>query len=57
MPVQDCTVNGKPGRRWGKSGKCYTGKGAEKKAKKQGAAAHARSEDPKIRRVLRPKNA
>ena len=24
MPVQDCQENGKPGKRWGESGKCYT---------------------------------
>jgi len=24
MPVQECTLNGKPGYRYGKSGKCYT---------------------------------
>lgn len=24
MPVQKCVKNGKPGYRWGRSGKCYT---------------------------------
>ncbi len=24
MPIQSCTKNGKPGFRWGKTGKCYT---------------------------------
>jgi len=37
MPVRK--VNG--GYQWGASGKVYTGKGAEKKAQKQGAAAYA----------------
>lgn len=23
MPVQDCQINGKPGKRWGTEGKCY----------------------------------
>jgi len=41
MPVQRCTKNGKPGWRWGKSGKCYTGSGAKAKAAKQGAAIKA----------------
>lgn len=24
MPVQTCTLNGKTGYKWGKSGRCYT---------------------------------
>lgn len=24
MPIEACTMNGKPGYRWGNSGKCYT---------------------------------
>lgn len=35
MPIQRCYVNGKTGWRWGKSGKCYTGKNAYRKAKAQ----------------------
>jgi hypothetical protein len=38
MPVEKCTINGKSGWRWGKSGKCYTGPGAKAKAAKQGRA-------------------
>lgn len=38
MPIEKCTVNGKSGFRYGKSGKCYTGPGAGKKAAKQGIA-------------------
>lgn len=38
MPLQRCTQNGKSGWRWGKSGKCYTGPGAKKKAIKQKVA-------------------
>lgn len=41
MPVQECTKNGKPGYKWGKSGKCYTGGGAKAKAEKQGRAIKA----------------
>lgn len=43
MPVEDCTKNGKKGKRFGSSGKCYTGKGATSKAKKQGRAIKAGS--------------
>lgn len=38
MPVKSCKSNGKSGKKYGDSGKCYTGKGAEAKAKKQGQA-------------------
>lgn len=24
MPIEACSVDGKPGYRWGKNGKCYT---------------------------------
>lgn len=41
MPVQRCTKNGRGGFKWGKSGKCYVGKGAKAKARKQGRAAYA----------------
>lgn len=47
MPVKSCTLDGKPGFKWGDSGKCYTydpksetsKKNAEKKAYVQGIAA------------------
>jgi len=32
MPIQNCTVNGKHGKKYGETGKCYTGPDAEKKA-------------------------
>lgn len=39
MPVERCTVNGKPGYRYGKTGKCYTytpgNKQSRKKAKQK----------------------
>ena len=35
MPVKKC---GKSGKKYGSKGKCYTGKGAKKKATKQGRA-------------------
>ena len=41
MPVKSCKKNGKTGKKWGNSGKCYTGKGAAKKAQKQARAAYA----------------
>lgn len=39
MPLMRCQKNGKRGWKWGKSGKCYIGKGAKAKAKRQGRAA------------------
>ena len=49
MPVQSCVKDGKPGFRWGKTGKCYTytpddedsRKEAIAKAQKQGRAIKA----------------
>jgi hypothetical protein len=41
MPIQSCTSNGKPGKKYGKSGKCYTGSDAKKKAIKQAQAIKA----------------
>jgi len=38
MPIQDCTKNGKKGKKWGDSGTCYTGPDAAKRAHKQGVA-------------------
>jgi len=46
MPVQPCRKDGKPGFRWGKTGKCYTytlgneaaRKEAERRARIQGYA-------------------
>jgi len=46
MPVQNCRHNGKPGKRWGTRGKCYTYTPGDKqsrqraveKAKAQGRA-------------------
>lgn len=35
MPFMHCTVNGKPGIKWGKHGKCYTGPNAKEKATEQ----------------------
>lgn len=48
MPIQSCIKDGKPGFRWGKTGKCYTysnevsRKAAISKAQKQGRAIKAR---------------
>ena len=41
MPLQTCISDGKTGTKWGKSGKCYTGKGGKSKAKKQMRAIKA----------------
>ena len=41
MPIKICTEKGKKGKKWGKSGKCYTGRDAQKKAEEQAAAAYA----------------
>jgi len=41
MPVKKCKSGGKSGRKYGSSGKCYTGKGAKKKAGRQGKAIKA----------------
>lgn len=46
MPIQSCSLNGKPGYKYGQSGKCYTynpndegsKKKARNKARKQGVA-------------------
>ncbi len=38
MPIQSCTVKGKPGKRWGQSGKCYAGAAAKAKALRQARA-------------------
>jgi hypothetical protein len=35
MPVQTCTLDGKPGYRWGDSGKCYTYAAGNEPARKQ----------------------
>ena len=50
MPVQRCVQNGKPGYRFGKSGKCYSyvpgnkasRDNAQQKAHSQGAASESR---------------
>ena len=39
MPLQKCKSNG---IKWGKSGKCYTGKGKRKRALRQMRAIQAR---------------
>ncbi len=41
MPIQDCQLDGRKGKRWGKSGKCYTGPGARRKALRQARAIKA----------------
>lgn len=38
MPIKSCTSKGKSGKKYGESGKCYTGKGAQAKAEKQRTA-------------------
>lgn len=41
MPVMKCQCKKRKGYKFGRSGKCYTGKGALKKAKRQGRAIKA----------------
>jgi hypothetical protein len=41
MPVKKCRSGGKPGKKYGATGKCYTGKGSATKAKRQGRAIKA----------------
>jgi len=41
MPIASCQRNGKPGKRWGGRGTCYTGTGASAQAARQAAAARA----------------
>lgn len=41
MPIMRCTSGGKKGYKAGKSGHCYTGKGAEGRARKQLRAIHS----------------
>lgn len=51
MPVKSCNKDGKPGYKWGDSGKCYTytpgneqsKKAAKEKAIKQGQAIKSQS--------------
>lgn len=41
MPVKPCKDKGKSGKKYGDSGKCYTGEGAGAKAARQGRAIKA----------------
>jgi len=41
MPIQPCQDQGKPGFKWGATGKCYTGPNALKNAIKQMQAIKA----------------
>ncbi len=41
MPVKKCKSGGRSGKKYGPTGKCYTGKGASSKAKRQGRAIKA----------------
>jgi hypothetical protein len=41
MPVHKVIRDGKVGYQWGKSGKVYTGPGAQARAQQQGQAAYA----------------
>lgn len=38
MPVQTCVKSGKTGKKFGSTGRCYIGKSAASKAKRQGRA-------------------
>ena len=41
MPIKKCQKKGKPGKKFGDSGTCYTGPDALEKAKCQGRAIKA----------------
>jgi len=41
MPVKKCKSGGKSGKKYGATGKCYTGNGSSSKAKRQGRAVKA----------------
>ena len=41
MPEENCSVKGVSGKRWGKDGKCYVGKGADAKVASQAKAIEA----------------
>lgn len=41
MPIKKCSSGGKSGKKYGDSGKCYTGKSANSKALKQMKAIKA----------------
>jgi hypothetical protein len=41
MPVMRCKAKGKSGYKYGRSGKCYVGKGSRAKAARQGRAIEA----------------
>jgi len=49
MPVKPCKKDGKSGHKYGESGKCYTGKSGQSKAKKQGRAVQANKQSGKKR--------
>lgn len=38
MPVMKCSSGGKPGYKWGKSGKCYTYTPGDKKSRERAKA-------------------
>ena len=42
MPVKRCTINGKPGHKWGDKGVCFTGPDSAKKAASVGRAIKAK---------------
>lgn len=52
MPIKECQKNGKPGWKYGDSGKCYTGPDGKKKAGKQAAAIKASQAGKKIPTVI-----
>lgn len=52
MPVRKCAENGKPGYRYGKSGKCYTytpgNEASRKRAKQKAIIQGSTYEKPKV---------
>ena len=42
MPVRSCTINGKPGFKWGRQGKCYPYNAASIQSRNRAKAKAAR---------------
>ena len=51
MPIQQCSVKGVKGWKWGKSGRCYPGKGGRAKAVKQSVAIRASGYVENVHRI------
>jgi len=57
MPLQQCTVDGHPGWKWGASGTCYTGKQGKAKAMRQASAIKVSQASTKSASTVKAKKA